>query len=66
MEATNRGTFKDITGFSAYEKPGQGDYSRNNLLSHTTADIAATYVIKALGEKIYRHASNTVKQWNSC
>ena len=50
MEATDRGACKDVTGFSPYEKRGQGQYSRDNLMSHSAADIAATYVVKALGK----------------
>ena len=40
-----------ISGFSAYGEPGQGQYFKYNLGSHTTAEIAIAYVIKAVGEK---------------
>ena len=51
MEPAGGATCKAISGFSAYGEPGQGQYSKDNLGSHSTAEIATAYVIKALGEK---------------
>ena len=41
---------KDMEGFCAYGQPGQGQYSKDNLSSQRLAEVAAAYVMKALGE----------------
>ena len=42
---------KDVIGCYPYGELGQGDYSKYNITSLSTAAICAAYVIKALGEK---------------
>ena len=42
---------EDMVGFSPYGEPGRGQYSQDNPSNLCTAELAADYVIKALGEK---------------
>ena len=54
MSEMDRAACKDIAGFSPYGETGQGQYSKDNLSSQFTAEIAVSYVMKALGEKYKR------------
>ena len=54
MSEMDRAACKDIAGFSPYGETGQGQYSKDNLSSQSTAEIAVSYVMKALGEKYKR------------
>ena len=49
------GIRKDIEGFSSYGEPGPGQYATDSLLSYRTAEIAAMYVMKSIGEKFMQH-----------
>ena len=40
-----------MAGFALYGEAGQGRYSDDNAKSHSIAEVAVAYVIKALGKK---------------
>ena len=47
-----------MAGFVSYGEAGQGQYSKDNYSSHSTAEIATSYVIRALGKKDKNYALN--------